>query len=229
MRNQVKNYIYDTIKEKLINCDYKPGSLLNETRLSSELGVSRTPIREALMRIEQEGFVKIIPKKGIYVTEISLNDVLQIFGCRLEVEPIALRMACGRLPLERLLDFKEKFMGEEPDVKVAFRLDTAMHLFIVEHCGNRFIIDMMHRIFNENTRIIISSKQNEVKIHDARREHLEILELLLDNKYDEAQNAMRIHIGCCKKAALDFFYNPQNYYEPAQETTFQSLLLKSTG
>ena len=230
MGNQdLKNSVYEILKEKLINCTYRPGSMLNETQLSAELGVSRTPIREALTRIEHEGFVKIIPKKGIYVTEVSLNDVLHIFGCRLEIEPIALKMASSRLPVEHLLDFRAKFMNQEPDVKNAFRLDTAMHLFIIEHCGNRFIIDMMRQLFNENTRVIISSKQNEVKIHDARREHVEILDLLLDNKISEAQNAMRAHIECCKKAALDFFYNFQTHYETEQGMTYQSHLLKTFG
>ena len=225
----LRDSVYETIKEKLINCEYPPGSMLNENMLSSALGVSRTPVREALTRIEHEGFVKIIPKKGIYVTEVSLNDVLHIFDCRIEIEPVALKMAAPRLSAEHLLDFRARFKGEEPDVRVAFRLDTAMHLFIIEHCGNRFIIDMMRQLFNENTRVIISSKQNEVKIHDARREHVEILDLLLDNKINEAQNAMRAHIECCKKAALDFFYNFQTHYETEQGMTYQSHLLKTFG
>ena len=62
------------------------------------------------------------------------------------------------------MEFKSKFMGDESDISTAFRLDTAMHLFIIDHCGNRFIIDMMHRLFDENTRVIISSSQNKVKI-----------------------------------------------------------------
>jgi len=220
----LKGSAYEILKEKLINCEYLPGSMLNENQLSSAMGVSRTPIREALTRIEHEGFVKIIPKKGIYVTDVSLSDVLQIFDCRIEIEPIALKMAAPRLSVEHLLDFKARFAGEEPDVRSAFRVDTAMHLFIIEHCGNRFIIDMMRRLFEENMRVIISSKQNEVKIHDARREHLEIIELLLDGKIDEASTAMRNHIKCCKKSALDFFYNSQSYYAQANDTTYRSYL-----
>ena len=151
-RKDLKHQVYTTLREKIINCEYPPGSLLNEAQLSIELGVSRTPIREALNRIEHEGFIKILPKKGILVTEVSLNDVLHIFGARLEIEPIALRMAGPYLAEEKLLEFKSKFMGDESDISTAFRLDTAMHLFIIDHCGNRFIIDMMHRLFDENTR-----------------------------------------------------------------------------
>lgn len=210
----LKRRVYHTLREKLINCEYKPGSMLNESQLSEELGISRTPIREALTRIEQEGFIRIIPKKGIYVTDISLNDVLQIFQTRYEIEPVALKMAARRLPREELLRYREQFVGEEPDVRVGYKLDTAMHLFIIDHCGNRYITDMMHKVFDENTRVIISSKQNEVKIHDARLEHLEILDLLLDGAYNEAQQAMQVHIESCKKAALDYFYSMQSYDMP---------------
>lgn len=207
----LKNLAYDILREKLINCEYRPGTMLNEAQLSSELGFSRTPIRQALTRIEQEGFIRILPKKGIYVTDVSLNDVRQIFQVRLEIEPVALRMACPSLPCEELESYRNRFLGKEPDVRADFRLDTAMHLFIIEHCGNRFIVDMMRKVFDENTRVIISSRQNEVKIHDACKEHLEVLDLLIERDIDKAEEAMRSHIENCKKAALDFFYNVQAY------------------
>lgn len=211
-----KNQAYQILKDKLVNCEYKPGSVLNETKLAEELGFSRTPIREALGRIENEGYIRVMPKKGIYVTEISLNDVKQIFETRIQIEPVSLRMAAPRLPIDQLKIFREKFLGEEPDVRVGFRLDTAMHLFIIEHCGNRYIIDMMRKVFDDNTRVIISSKQNEVKIHDARREHTEILDLLIAGEYDQAQTAMCEHIEECKRAAMNFFYNYSSYIEGEQ-------------
>ena len=205
--HDLKTRAYDVIRGKLINCEYEPGSMLNEAQISEDLGVSRTPIREALNRIAHEGFIRILPKKGILVTDVTLNDVLQIFQTRLEIEPVTLRMAGPSLPKEELLAFRERFMGAEPDLAQGFKLDTAMHLFIIEHCGNRFLIDMMHRLFDENTRVVISTKQNEAKIHDARKEHLEILNLLLDEEYDKAKDAMSTHVQSCRKAALDFFYN----------------------
>lgn len=207
----LKNLAYDILRDKLIKCEYRPGTMLNEAQLSAELGFSRTPIRQALTRIEQEGFIKILPKKGIYVTDVSLNDVRQIFQVRLEIEPVALRMACPALPREELEAYRSKFLGKEPSAKADFRLDAAMHLFIIEHCGNRFIVDMMRKVFDENTRVIISSGQNEATIHDACQEHLGILDLLIERDIGKAEEAMRSHIENCKRAALDFFYNVQAY------------------
>lgn len=209
----LKNHTYCILKERLVNCIYPPGTLLNEAQLAADLGASRTPVREAISRLEMEGFVKIMPKKGIYVTDISLNDVLQIFQTRIEIEPIAVRLAAPHLPREELLAFCSKFKGEAPDIQNGFRLDTAMHLFIIEHCGNRYIIDMMHRIFDENTRVIISSKQNQVQIHDARLEHLDILNSLLDKDTERAIALMQSHIENCRKAALDYFCSIQTYMD----------------
>ena len=209
----LKNHTYCILKERLVNCIYPPGTLLNEAQLAADLGASRTPVREAISRLEMEGFVKIMPKKGIYVTDISLNDVIQIFQTRIEIEPIAVRLAAPHLPREELLAFCGKFKGEAPDIQNGFRLDTAMHLFIIEHCGNRYIIDMMHRIFDENTRVIISSKQNQVQIHDARLEHLDILNSLLDKDTERAIALMQSHIENCRKAALDYFCSIQTYMD----------------
>ena len=221
----LKNHTYCILKERLVNCIYPPGTLLNEAQLAADLGASRTPVREAISRLEMEGFVKIMPKKGIYVTDISLNDVLQIFQTRIEIEPIAVRLAAPHLPREELLAFCGKFKGEAPDIQNGFRLDTAMHLFIIEHCGNRYIIDMMHRIFDENTRVIISSKQNQVQIHDARLEHLDILNSLLDKDTERAIALMQSHIENCRKAALDYFCSIQTYMDSPSLTYKNQLAL----
>lgn len=219
----LKNEAYHILREKLINCEYAPGTMLNEAQLSADLGFSRTPIRESLSQLEQAGFIRILPKKGIYVTEITLNDVMQIFQTRLEIEPIALRLAGPHLNLNELLQFRDKFTGEEPDIKIGFRLDTAMHMFIIEHCGNRYIIELMHKVFDDNTRVVIASKQNEVKIHDARQEHLSILNLLIDKDYIKAEESMRKHVESCRRHAMDYFYNLQTYNVPSVITYKQEL------
>ncbi len=163
------------------------------------------------------------------MTDVTLNDVVQIFQTRLEIEPIALRLAAPYLPEKELLYFRDSFSGDESDVRCGFRLDTAMHLFIIEHCGNHFIIDMMHQAFDQNTRVIISSKQNETKIHDARKEHLEIINLLLDHQAKEAQAALYSHIENCKKAALDYFYNLQAFASQPSPTYKAQLSMSLLG
>lgn len=203
----LKERTYQTLKDRLIDCVYEPGSMLNEAQLAAEFGLSRTPIREAISRLEMEGFVKTLPKKGIYVTNLTFQDVIQVFQTRLEIEPIALRLAAHRLPKDELMAFCRKFEEPVVDIQNSFRLDTAMHLFIIENCGNRYIINMMRRVFEDNTRIVISSKQNQTQIHDAKQEHLDILHLLYQDQYEQAEAKMRLHIESCRRAAMNYFCN----------------------
>lgn len=204
----LKDTIYMDLKEKLINCIYEPGTVLNEGQLTNEYGVSRTPVREAISRLEMDGYLSILPKKGIYVTDISLADVMQIFQTRIEIEPLCLCMAssAGLLDDKELAMFMERFHDTNIDISDSFRLDTAMHLYIIEHCGNKYIIHMMRKLFDDNTRVVIASKQNKTKIHNATCEHLEILQSLLNHE-DTAKTAelMRTHIESCRRTALDYF------------------------
>jgi len=206
MKKNLKSTAYSILKERLINCEYAPGSMLVETELASELGISRTPIREAISLLESEGYIIIAPKKGIFVTEISLNDVIQIFQARMEIEPITLKMAGPHLPIEELIKWRAEFENTPEDFKDSYKVDAKMHLFIIEYCNNKYIIDMMNTVFDKNARIVISSKQNSMHIKDAKKEHIEILNTLIKQDFNLAAEQMYTHVANCRKAAIDYFY-----------------------
>ena len=86
-----KQTAYEYVKEKILSCEYEPGAMMNEQSLCDELVLSRTPVRDALSRLEQEGLVSILPKKGFVVTAMKLGDVNRIYEVRLLLEPYALR------------------------------------------------------------------------------------------------------------------------------------------
>ncbi len=217
----LSNQVYEIIKQRLITCEYKPNSVLNEAQLSAELGCSRTPTREAIIQLERQGFLQIIPKKGIYVTAITANEIMQIFQARKEIEPVTLRMGRANLDKEVLKDFQSRFSKDTDDVMDGYKLDTAMHMYFVENCGNDFIIDMMHSVFDKNTRVIIASKENQLHVNDSRREHLEIINLLLDGDYENACKKLSEHIDHCRIAALESFYSANT--EPRAQTYKQYL------
>lgn len=227
VKKNLKNSTYLTLKEKLINCIYPPGTILNEIQLAEDFGLSRTPVREAISRLEMDGYVRVMPKKGIYVTDISLNDVHQIFQTRIAIEPIALKLAAPYLETDELIMFRNRFEHDTPDIINAFRLDTAMHLFIIEHCGNRYIIDMMRKLFDDNTRIVIASKQNQVRIHNAKCEHLEILDSLIAREDLEKTAAlMGAHLETCRRAALDYFYSLEYSHSIPEKAQYMQELSK---
>lgn len=210
-QRSTRSSVYHVLKERLINCVYAPGSRLNEVRLAEEFGVSRTPIREAIGKLEMDGYVKVLPKRGIYVKDVTIKDVFQIFQTRIEIEPLALRMSIPHLKREELEVFREQFKEDDPDLAHAFRVDTAMHLFLIDHCGNSYIINMMHKLFDDNIRAVLATKQDQTKIHRAREEHLAILDALLEGRdAEECAELMRSHLETCRQAAVSFFYNSQS-------------------
>ena len=206
-KKNLKVQAYNTLKNKIVTCEYAPGSMLNEAQLATELGFSRTPIREAISILEMEGFLSIVPKKGILVTDILLSDIVQIFQARMEIEPITLKMAGPHMRKEEVMKWIRIFESDEPSVDHGYQTDTAMHLDIISHCNNSYIIDMMNKVFDKNMRVIISSTENKAHITEARQEHLDILHCILDENYEQGAAKMRTHIAGCRNAALEFFYS----------------------
>ncbi|MGN1381755.1 MAG: GntR family transcriptional regulator [Eubacterium sp.] len=207
MRSQgLTDKIYEQMLDKIIHCTYKPGSEINELKLTEEFGVSRTPVREAVARLEMHGYLKVLPKKGIYVTEVTLDTALQIFQVRLEIEPIALKLAVPYMDIRDLIHFRQIISSTSLSILESFQQDMNMHLYIIEHCGNHYIINMMKQVFQDSTRVAIYTGQDKVKIHTAMGEHLEILNHLIDNApVDETAMLMRRHIESCRTAALNYF------------------------
>lgn len=104
----LKLQAYQYLKTKILNCEYRPNEFLNEQKLCAEMGnISRTPMRDALGRLEQEGLITILPKKGLMVSGITEDDVHSMFEMRLLVEPYALRTYGDRIPREALENYTE--------------------------------------------------------------------------------------------------------------------------
>lgn len=213
-KGDLKNYVYKVIRERIVNCTYGPGSMIFEQNLTEELKVSRTPVREALNRIEQEGFIRIMPKKGVMVKEISVSDVGQIFQVREEIEPIIVRLAGPYLSKERLGDFRRRYEnGEQEDMwsrtSQELPLDTRFHLFIIENCHNSFLQEFMNKIFDRNTQLIIFSHHQEDKIYNAVDEHMQMIDLLLEDRYEEASELMKQHVIHNREAILAHLFRYQ--------------------
>ena len=104
----LKLQAYQYLKTKILNCEYRPNEFLNEQKLCAEMGnISRTPMRDALGRLEQEGLITILPKKGLMVSGITEEDVHSMFEMRLLVEPYALRTYGNAIPREQLEAYAE--------------------------------------------------------------------------------------------------------------------------
>ena len=145
VKTNLKTLAYNTIKQKIVTCEYAPGTFLNEEILTDELKISRTPIRDALSRLEQEGLIEIKPKKGITVTALSIKDVNMIFEIRKLYEPYILKNYGSFLDEDKLNEFYHIFSHKDANSECFqnnnyfYDLDSSFHQMIVDACPNVYL------------------------------------------------------------------------------------------
>ena len=154
-KTSLKLQAYQYLKTKILNCEYRPNEFLNEQKLCAEMGnISRTPMRDALGRLEQEGLITILPKKGLMVSGITEEDVHSMFEMRLLVEPYALRTYGSGIPREQLETFAE--LMHHPDSITDFcESDDEFHELLMSTLPNKYLRSAYDRITGLNTRFRI--------------------------------------------------------------------------
>ena len=196
--NNLKQKAYNYIKDKIISGVYSPNQKLEESIISSELSFSRTPVREAVNTLKDEGWITIIPRKGIFVSEISLKDINDIFCVRENIEPIILRMAFENLDKKELEEFERVFLdyneSKETDYMILDKKDNDFHNFILLASKNKFLINMMKNVYEHNQRLRNISKQKSEKRKEAIQEHLDIITEIKNQDVERAVVCLSVHI-----------------------------------
>ena len=193
----LKERSYEIIKQNIINLVYLPGEYLEEKKLSTSLEVSRTPMREALSRLEEEGWVKIYPRKGIYVAKIDENLINNVFEARKVLEVSALKLTVDKFPKMKLELLKEKFDGiSMDDQKRLDDIDEKFHNMILSFYDNYFLEKTSINIMEHTKRIKMFSlgKKLKARMIQSTEEHIGLLELLLMGKVKEAEELLYTHL-----------------------------------
>ncbi|VBB09100.1 transcription regulator hth gntr [Lucifera butyrica] len=190
--------VYKHIKSQIINGGYGPGEILLETKLADELGVSRTPIREAIHLLELEGLVESSTKKGAAVLGISTKDVQDIYAIRQLVEGLAARWAAEHLTaveikeLQKIFELME-FYAHKLDVEEVTELDNRFHQIIYEASGSKILkltLGNLHKY-------VQMARQESLKAHDRLphtiEEHRAVLQAFLDRDAEVAEKALAYH------------------------------------
>ena len=147
----LRDVVFNTLRQAILTGELKPGERLMEIHLANKLGVSRTPIREAIRKLELEGLVTMIPRRGAEVaqiTEKSMNDVLEV---RRAMDALCVELACDRITPEELQDLKKacdtfEAAVKTDDIKQIAQADVALHDIIVQATGNRRLIQLVNNL-----------------------------------------------------------------------------------
>ena len=212
-KKSLKQQAYDEIKRKIVTCEYAPNTLLNEELLREELHVSRTPIRDALSRLEQKGLITILPKKGLMVSSLSINDINMVFEVRMMYEPYALLHYGSRIPYSVLTHSYELLsdLDAMSEDWAFFQADDAFHAAVVQAIGNRFLLQTFEWIQDQNLRFRVMTGQTSApRLEDTSKEHTRILEACLKKDWSEAASAMKDHLINSKNATFDLLFQKKD-------------------
>jgi DNA-binding GntR family transcriptional regulator len=201
---------YLDLRERIVTLRLPPGTVLREDELMAELGIGRTPLREAVKRLALEGFVAVQPRRGTYVTAVDAAEIVHITEVRAELEGYAAELAArrmggaARLAAAALLEEVER-LGREDDHEALMRLDRRIHAFTWEAAGNPYLVDTLERYFSLSLRIWYVVLDRVPGLGHAVHDQIELLCALADRDAPRARNHMRDHVLAFQREILAAF------------------------
>lgn len=148
---------YDIIKQKILSCEYKPGQLISEKEIVEELNISRTPIREALNKLNGEGLLNIIPKKGIQISDLSIKKLKEIFEIRHLLEPLSVKLAIKNIQEKDIEYLKTCSIALSNDfdsrnILNGFKTGVDIHLYIAKLSNNETLYSILKTLRYDSCR-----------------------------------------------------------------------------
>jgi DNA-binding GntR family transcriptional regulator len=209
--NRLPQRAYEWIKDAILDGRLREGEPLSENRLAQEIDISRTPVREALRALEQDGFIRTVPGKGAFVTGISMEDMKEIYDIRILLEPLAARTAADRIPAEKLRDAEERWLdlrerhrrGEEIAWKEVSTQDHSLHDMIIEYSSNNRLRQILLMLHAQIERFQLLSARSLADVAESIAQHLEILDCLKLRDREAIQALLTEHIRSSEENILN--------------------------
>ncbi|CEP67998.1 Transcription regulator HTH, GntR [Moorella glycerini] len=205
VRDTRKQKAYDYLYNAIITNQLSPGRAIAEQEISDALGISRTPVREALKQLEAEGLVRHIPLRGTFVAEISTQDLEEIFALREALEILALKVAIREITDEELAEVEALLRSLEFDSSSEnfYNTDRKLHDLIVRRGGNRRLVLFLNTLNSQVERFRRISALRPNRLQKSKQEHLEILEALKERDLEKSERLLRWHINNVKESTLE--------------------------
>jgi DNA-binding GntR family transcriptional regulator len=199
-RATLKTQVYDYLKESIIMGGLKPGERLIEEKISEELQVSRSPIREAIRMLEKDGLLLVNSSGGVTVVEPSIQDFQHLYECRVEMEPLAAFYAAERRTQEQIELIRTNLLqmgkiSETNDIKKVHDANVNFHETIISASANPFLVSMISHLRGVNSfyrKSII--EENPLHIEHAMHDHQQIFQAIVHQEPEKARLLMKAHI-----------------------------------
>jgi DNA-binding GntR family transcriptional regulator len=210
-KTALKDKAYDAIKKMILFGELHSGQLLNEAELQDLIGIGRTPVREALLKLAQDMLVVIHPRKGIEVAMISPKKINEIFEIRLVLEVSMLRNYMDRLEREWLIELQDVFhtltlmtITGNDTIRHIVEQDDRFHNGIIRASGNQMAENIMNGFLDYLMLLrVTTTTADDVRHMASEREHIQIIQCILAGDNDAACNTLKEHLEISWKATLN--------------------------
>ncbi|MBP1934702.1 GntR family transcriptional regulator [Ammoniphilus resinae] len=201
---------YEEIRGAIFNGNLKPGQLIVETELSEILGISRTPLREALALLEHEGLIETIPYKGTFIAGLDSRTVREIYDIRMILECRAIELSVGKIPMELLLQLESEILSafSEQDYRLPVLLTgKKLHYLISNYSGNETLAKLIYTYTEKIHQYLITEQiVFEFKhLKQETEEHLEIVRALIEENEVLAKKKLWEHLHFTHQRTLPYF------------------------
>lgn len=215
----LKNVAYDYLLDAITSYELKPGQAIVEQDISDKLNISRTPIREAFKQLESEGLVYRLPSRGTFVTNLTMQDVEEIFQLRELFEITALKSAVNFITddeldyIEERIRYLDDKKSEEPCAQEAFYCsDRELHALIMKYSGNSRMIKFHKTLEIQLEQLRRISAMTPKRLVKSRQEHLDIIYALRTRDLVDATRYLSIHLQNIKESTLNVCRNMASQY-----------------
>lgn len=197
--------VFHALEEAILSGKLKPGDTLTEVKLSEQLGVSRTPVREAIGQLEQEGLVRAMPNRGAEVVGVSRRDIEDIYTIRTRIEGLAARWTAEKISgeelreLQNLADLQEFYLRKK-DVQQVWQLDSQFHGLIHAYCRSNPLRNTLTGFHHYIARARRLAVEDPLRAAESVEEHREIVEAIAAGDPELAERKMTHHIQMAQES-----------------------------
>ena len=214
----LRDVVFNTLRQAILRGELKPGERLMEIQLANKLGVSRTPIREAIRKLELEGLVLMIQRKGAEVADISEKSLRDVLEVRKALEELAVQLACDKITKEEIEDLKKaaedfKKILKSRDITEIAEADVRFHDIIFMATDNQKLVQLLNNLREQMYRFRVEYLKNEEVHPQLIAEHEKIIEHIMERDKAKASAIVSEHINNQVEGVIDIIRTKQSETE----------------
>lgn len=200
----MKDYVYQVLKRNIMELRLKPGSPLKKEKISRQLQVSVTPVREAFAKLAEDDLVDILPQNGTFVSHINIDKIIQAQFMRENMELAVIKLACEMdFPKDRLFKLQtivkmQEILAEEENLIQLFELDNQFHRIVFETCNKKYVWEILQQVSTHIDRIRVLSLTTYFNRKEIIADHQKIIDAIKDKNLELAERVVKEHTNRIK-------------------------------